>query len=88
VNRMFIAACDRTGQERGVDWVGGSVIVDADGWPLAGGAPNHGPSTIVAECRLADALDKAISPNNNVHADRRPALYGRLTEASDPETVL
>ena len=43
VNRMFIAACDRTGQERGVDWVGGSVIVDADGWPLAGGTPNGGP---------------------------------------------
>jgi 5-aminopentanamidase len=37
VNRMFIAACDRTGRERGIDWVGGSVIVDADGWPLAGG---------------------------------------------------
>jgi len=49
VNRMFIAACDRTGQERGVDWVGGSVIVDADGWPLAGGAPNAGPSTIIAD---------------------------------------
>ena len=88
VNRMLIAACDRTGQERGIDWVGGSVIVDADGWPLAGGAPNAGPSTIIAECRLADALDKAISPNNNVHADRRPELYGRLTQTSDPKTVI
>ena len=88
VNRMFIAACDRTGQERGVDWVGGSVIVDADGWPLAGGTPNAGPSTIIAECRLADALDKAISPNNNVHADRRPELYGRLTQTSDPKTAI
>ncbi len=39
VNRMFIAACDRTGEERGVEWVGGSVIVDADGWPLACAAP-------------------------------------------------
>ena len=88
VNRMFIAACDRTGQERGVDWVGGSVIVDADGWPLAGGGPNAEPSTIIAECRLADALDKAISPNNNVHADRRPELYGRLSQTSDPKTVI
>lgn len=88
VNRMLIAACDRTGQERGIDWVGGSVIVDADGWPLAGGTPNAGPSTIIAECRLADALDKAISPNNNVHADRRPELYGRLTQTSDPKTAI
>jgi len=79
VNRMFIAACDRTGEERGVEWVGGSVIVDADGWPLACATPAGGPTTIVAKCRLGDALDKAISPISNVHADRRPELYGRLT---------
>ncbi|HEY6311327.1 MAG TPA: nitrilase-related carbon-nitrogen hydrolase [Streptosporangiaceae bacterium] len=78
VNRMFIAACDRTGPERGVGWVGGSVIVDADGWPLARATPAAGPTTITAECQLDDALDKAIGPNNNVHADRRPELYGRL----------
>jgi predicted amidohydrolase len=88
VNRMFIAACDRTGHERGVDWVGGSVVVDADGWPLAGGAATAGPLTIVAECRLADALEKAISPNNNVHADRRPELYGRVAQTSDPESAI
>jgi 5-aminopentanamidase len=76
VNRMFIAACDRVGPERGVDWVGGSVIVDADGWPLAGGAASAGPATLIAECDLGAALDKAISPNNDVHADRRPDLYG------------
>jgi hypothetical protein len=27
VNRMFVAVCDRTGRERGVDWVGGPVII-------------------------------------------------------------
>jgi predicted amidohydrolase len=80
VNRMFIAACDRTGEERGVEWVEGSVIVDADGWPLACAAPAAGPTIISAECRLDDALDKAISPISNVHADRRPELYGRLTK--------
>ena len=76
------------GHERGVDWVGGSVVVDADGWPLAGGAATAGPLTIVAECRLADALEKAISPNNNVHADRRPELYGRVAQTSDPESAI
>jgi predicted amidohydrolase len=80
VNRMFIAACDRTGEERGVEWVGGSVIVDADGWPLACAAPAAGPTIIAAECQLDHALDKAISPLSNVHADRRPELYGRLAE--------
>ena len=29
MNRMAIAVCDRAGVERGQDWVGGSVIVDA-----------------------------------------------------------
>jgi 5-aminopentanamidase len=87
VNRMFIAACDRTGDERGVGWVGGSVIVDADGWPLAmtgqaaGGnaAGDGGPVNIAAACQLEKALDKAVSPLNDVHADRRPELYGRVT---------
>jgi 5-aminopentanamidase len=78
VNRMFIAACDRAGPERGVQWVGGTVIVDPDGWPLAGGAASDLPGTVVAECTLGKALDKAVSPNNDVHADRRPELYGRV----------
>jgi predicted amidohydrolase len=89
VNRMFIAACDRTGQERGVSWVGGSVIVDADGWPLAAtgqaaglnpAAVTSGPVTIAAECQLEQALDKAVGPMNNVQADRRPELYGRVAD--------
>lgn len=35
MNRVAIAACDRSGRERGVEWSSASVIVDADGWPLA-----------------------------------------------------
>jgi 5-aminopentanamidase len=31
VNRMFIAACDRTGEERGAGWVGGPVVVGPTG---------------------------------------------------------
>jgi len=34
MNRMPIAVCDRTAVERGVDWIGGSVVTDADGYPL------------------------------------------------------
>ena len=80
VNRMFIAACDRAGEERGVPWVGGSVIVDADGWPLAaafraGGAVSD---TIYAACELRDALNKTIGASNNVQTDRRPELYQRI----------
>jgi 5-aminopentanamidase len=85
VNRMFIAACDRTGEERGVAWVGGSVIVDADGWPLAEATMTAGPIIITAGCQLGQALDKATSPRNDVHADRRPALYRRVAEETAPQ---
>jgi 5-aminopentanamidase len=79
VNRMFVAVADRVGAERGVEWIGGSMIADADGWLLAGGAPSGEPATILAACRLGDALDKAVSRYSNVHADRRPELYGGVT---------
>jgi 5-aminopentanamidase len=81
INRMFIAACDRVGPERGVDWVGGSVIVDADGWPQAGGSACAQSATLLAECDLDAALDKAVSPNNDVLRDRRPGLYERVARS-------
>ena len=75
VNRMFIAACDRYGEERGVNWVGGSVIVDADGYPLAGAVSHQKEQRLVAELQLSQARDKYISDHNHVHQDRRPGLY-------------
>jgi 5-aminopentanamidase len=85
VNRMYVAACDRVGHERGVDWVGGSVIIDPGGWPLAGPAGDEEAEIIMAGCMLQTATDKKTSDNNDVLADRRPALYRRLIEEC-PET--
>jgi predicted amidohydrolase len=76
VNRMFIAACDRYGHERGVGWVQGSVIVDADGYPLAGPAEQGGEQILLATLNLAEARNKRISARNDLHRDRRPQLYG------------
>jgi 5-aminopentanamidase len=81
-NRMFIAACDRVSSERGVDWIGGSVIVDPDGCPLAGPAPPGEAVMLMARCRLADARDKHLNERNDVLADRRPELYGALAEGA------
>ncbi|MGE7960317.1 nitrilase-related carbon-nitrogen hydrolase [Pseudomonas sp. NPDC089530] len=75
VNRLFIAACDRCGEEREVAWVGGSLIVDADGYPLAGAARHPGEQLLLADLPLGDAQHKHISEHNHVHRDRRPALY-------------
>ncbi|OYQ25400.1 carbon-nitrogen hydrolase [Pseudomonas mandelii] len=76
VNRMFIAACDRHGHERGVGWVQGSVIVDADGYPLAGPAEQGGEQILLATLNLAEARNKRISTRNDLHRDRRLGLYG------------
>lgn len=80
VNRLFVAVCDRTRAERGVAWVNGSVIIDPDGWPLAGPEPGDQEVTIAADCDLASAADKSISARNDVLTDRRPSMYGAVTK--------
>ena len=83
-NRMFIAACDRAGRERGVDWVNGTAIIGPDGYPLAGPECRDEPLTLIATCDLASARDKRVSARNDVLADRRPELYGGLAAALQP----
>jgi 5-aminopentanamidase len=81
-NRMFVAAACRCGAERGVSWTGGSVIAGADGYPVAGPASSSAdpggahPELLLADCDLSLARNKATSPRNDAHADRRPTLYG------------
>jgi predicted amidohydrolase len=76
MNRMPIAVCDRVGVERGQDWIGGSVITDADGYPLA--MAEFGKSGVIAaDVDLAEARVKRINSHNDVHGDRRTDLYRR-----------
>ena len=78
MNRMPIAVCDRAGIERGVDWIGGSVITDADGYPLAiaeFGKAGH----ITADVDLAESRIKKFNEHNDVHGDRRTDLYRRTS---------
>ncbi len=73
-NRVFVAAADRCGRERGVEWVGGSAIIGPSGFPLAGpGSP--GPAVLRASLDLAQARDKRVSERNDVLADRRVDVY-------------
>lgn len=79
LNHVFVAVCDRCGPERGVDWVGGSVLCDEWGWLLAGPPDGFDCGLVVSDCDLARARDKAWNERNDVFADRRPELY-RLGE--------
>ena len=80
MNRLFIAVADRCRAERGVSWVGGTVIVGPDGYPLAGPVTADRPAVLTAPCDLAQARDKRVSTHNDVFTDRRPALYGPVAE--------
>ena len=80
-NHVFVAVCDRCGPERGVDWVGGSVVCDEWGWILAGPPDGFGSELVVADCDLARARDKAWNERNDVLGDRRLDLY-RLGESA------
>lgn len=79
-NRMFVAAACRCGPERGVSWVGGSIIAGPDGYPLAGPAGADEPELVIADCELGQARSKAVSARNDMHADRRTDLYDRRTD--------
>jgi 5-aminopentanamidase len=69
VNRVFVAIADRAGLERGVEWVGGTALIDENGW-IAGRER--------AEFDLARARDKVFNGLSDAFADRRPELYGDL----------
>jgi 5-aminopentanamidase len=80
MNRVFIAVADRCRAERGVSWVGGTVIVSPDGYPVAGPVTADQPAVLAASCDLARARDKRVSTRNDVLTDRRPALYGPVAK--------
>lgn len=75
LSHVFFAMCDRCGPERGVEWVGGSVVCDEWGWILAGPPEGFGPGLVLAECDLSRAREKAWNERNDVLGDRRPELY-------------
>jgi len=79
LSRVFIACSDRVGTERGVEWTGGSCVVDCDGWVLAERAERDA-GLIHADIDIGRARDKSLTDRNDVLGDRRPELYGVLLD--------
>jgi predicted amidohydrolase len=75
-NRVGIAACDRTGLERGQDWNAASAIVNESGWIVAN-VDEHGIAS--ADLDLTRSHDKSLSELVDMFGDRRPELYGAVT---------
>ncbi len=75
VNRMVVIAADRTGDERGVKWVGASVITDADGVIQVLADVTKLNTTQIIYKVVEVPTSKAIGPRNDVFLDRRTDLY-------------
>jgi predicted amidohydrolase len=84
-NRVHVVAVDRVGNERGTRFIGRSKIVDAHGDTLVQ-AGDSDEQTVYAEVNLAEARQKrtvfkAGEFEFDFISDRRPELYGKITEA-------
>ncbi len=79
-NGTPVACADRVGVEREVTFLGASIIVGADGWPMAGPASPDREEILFADVDLG-AVERARwrTPRNHLLRDRRPDVY-----ASDP----
>jgi len=76
-NSMFVAAACRIGVERGQPFIGQSLIVNNQGWPVAGPAPKDGRALLMAQVNLAEARrGRTLNAFNQVLRDRRGDLYG------------
>jgi predicted amidohydrolase len=87
VSKVWVAICDRTGPERGVEWTGASCVVDPDGWLAAGPVEDYGVGLLHAEADFMLSRDKAWGERNDVVGDLRPELYPSARPASDPSRM-
>ena len=84
-NGVVMACADRIGEERGTLFLGASIIVGADGWPLAGPAAIDDETLLVADVDLADVeTARRRTPRNHLLEDRRPAAYTAVPVAPAP----
>jgi len=81
-NSLYVAAACRTGIERGQPFIGQSLIVNHEGWPIAGPASEEDPCILIAEVNLADARrQRSLNSFNQLMRDRRIDVYGEMLGA-------
>jgi N-carbamoylputrescine amidase len=86
-NGVVMACADRIGTEREVAFIGASIIVGADGWPVAGPASKDAEELLVADVDL-DSVEGARhrTPRNHLLTDRRPDAYRATAGRAAPAT--
>jgi predicted amidohydrolase len=75
-NGLNIICADRVGTERGQPFIGQSLIVGAQGWPLAGPASPDGEEVLYASINLKKSRSaRHLTAFNDVLRDRRDDIY-------------
>jgi N-carbamoylputrescine amidase len=78
-NAVVMACADRVGVERNVQFLGASIIVGPEGWPIKGPAGPEEDALLVAEIDLDSvAAARRRTPRNHLIDDRRPDSYNAV----------
>lgn len=76
-NGLNVICANRIGTERGQTFIGQSLIVGAQGWPLAGPATADCEEILMARINLKQSRQaRHLNPFNDVLRDRRDDVYG------------
>ena len=87
-NAVVVACADRVGVEREVCFLGASLIVGADGWPVAGPAGQTEEEILLADIDLDSvAAARRRTPRNHLLEDRRPDSYNAVVIPSRPSAA-
>lgn len=79
VNNVFIATADRIGVERGVGFMGNSLIAGPNGWPIGRIAGPEEDAILYADIDISHARTAPIlNQLNDLMRDRRTDLYDQL----------
>jgi len=86
-NGMAIACANRIGTERGQPFIGQSVIVGGDGWPITGPASGDREEILYASIDLKlTRSSRALNAVNHVLHDRRADVYDPMLGTGWPSS--
>jgi predicted amidohydrolase len=77
-NRIFTATSSRVGEERGYRFIGGSQVTDPRGHVLL--RMDYEEEAVAWVDIVPSAADSKIIEGNDIFKDRKPELYGKLSD--------
>ena len=74
LNRVPLVVADRCGTERGANWTGAAVVIDASGTTRALAPNGDAPAVVTADLPTLSRRETSWGPHNDIVTDRRAAL--------------